>query len=555
LSLLDSSDFHFSATPSSEYKIIMIRTKLILAFITCLLVVLIMATLLFWGPERMAQQLDRGFLAHQQAEAYLRLSNETYRHFWHLADRLIARDLLDVERAPVGRSDIRAQIEKLERLTLDELQFVGESEPEEKQELLRIKQLADAIAASVIAFNGLEETSVPVGERSERLALLQQKIDRDFADLIDAAIDDERGEAEQADEGMRRLAGQLRSSAAVLAVLASVMVAGIGYWLLTSIRGPVEMLLLGTQRIAAGDLGHRIPLSGRDELAHLASSFNGMAEDLENQRIALLQAQSGLEQKVQARTSELAEANLTLTRLDEIRKRMFADISHELRTPLTIISGEAEVTLRSRTVGADEYRTTLKRIVDLTGQVATLVEDLMLLARSDSADLRISRQRIAVGNVLEEAGEDLRVLGRSRNIDVAIDAPEDAGREILADPRRLAQLLLILVDNACRYTGPDGRIVVSSACDEAVAWITVADSGIGIPAEEIDVVFDRYFRGRQARQMAPKGSGLGLHVAKTIAEAHGGSLTIRSKPDCGTTVTLSIPLYQADEDIHADPSR
>ncbi|NJO37788.1 MAG: HAMP domain-containing protein, partial [Rhizobiales bacterium] len=241
----------------------------------------------------------------------------------------------------------------------------------------------------------------------------------------------------------------------------------VGCWLLAGIRRPIELLMLGTQRVAAGDLGHRIPLGGRDELAHLAASFNAMAEDLERQRVALLQAQSGLEQKVQERTSALAEANLTLTRLDAIRQQMFADISHELRTPLTIISGEAEVTLRSGTAGADEYRTTLRRIVDLTGQVATLVEDLMLLARSEHADLRISKQRVAVSNVLEEAGEDLRVLGRSRSIDVAIDIPADAGCQVLADPRRLAQLLLILVDNACRYTAENGGIVVALACDHS----------------------------------------------------------------------------------------
>ncbi len=532
----------------------MLRTKLLVAIAASLAVVFIMAGLLYWGPEQMARQLDRSLLAHEQTEGYLRLSGDTYRHVWQLADQLIADGTIDEEVLRAGRARVREQLRELEQLTIDELGFVGDSEPDERQELLRIKQLADAISAGVVAFNHLAEQTAETPERAERLALLRQKIGRDFSGLIDEAIADEREETREADERARNLASRLRWLAATLSILAALAVGSLGYWLFRSIRNPIEQLLLGTQRIASGDLGHRIKLRGRDELAHLAGSFNGMAEDLERQRAALMQAQEGLEEKVRERTAELEQANLTLKRLDDVRRRMFADISHELRTPLTIISGEAEVTLRGRDVRAEDYRTTLNRIVDLTGQVARLVEDLMFLARSDTADLQVNKRPVLARDILQESAEDLRALAGSKDIEVELRMPTGADACIDADPSRLSQLLLILVDNACRYSETGGRIRISLDRQADEVLIGVADSGIGIPPAEVEAVFDRYFRGERARHLAPRGVGLGLHVAKMIAEAHGGRLMIDSKPDIGTTITLALPVLQTDKSDHADPS-
>ncbi len=210
--------------------------------------------------------------------------------------------------------------------------------------------------------------------------------------------------------------------------------------------------------------------------------------------------------------------------------------------------------MRSRSAAIGDYRTALGRIVDLTGQVARLVEDLMLLARSDAADLQIRRAPVAIEAVLREAAEDLRALADGRQIELALRLPEGTSHSVDADPARLSQLLLILVDNASRYTGAGGRILVSLEARGPQAVLQVSDSGIGIPPHEAGAVFDRYFRGERARRMAPKGSGLGLHVARTIAEAHDGSLSIDSEPDRGTTVTLSIPLLQPEADGHADPA-
>ena len=279
-----------------------------------------------------------------------------------------------------------------------------------------------------------------------------------------------------------------------------------------------------------------------------------MAGDLEVQRAELMRAQAELEQKVRERTGELERANLTLQRLDEVRRRMFADISHELRTPLTIISGEAEVTLRSRSAGIGDYRTALGRIVDLTGQVARLVEDLMLLARSDAADLQIRRAPVAIEAVLREAAEDLRALADGRQVELALRLPEGASHAVDADPARLVaaaadpgrQRLPLHRGRRpdpglARGPWPAGRAAGQRQRHRHPA----ARGGRGV----------RPLLPRRARAAhGPKGSGLGLHVARTIAEAHDGSLSIDSEPDRGTTVTLTIPLLQPEADGHADPA-
>ncbi len=534
----------------------MLRTKLIAACAGCIGLILVMAGLLFWGPVAIERQIERSLWAHQQTEAYLRLSSEAYAHFWQLADQLVvaAGTGTPSGQAPASPARIRAELQRLEQLTLAEVAFVGQGEPDEQAELVRLQQLADAIAAGIVAFNRVADQSGSAPERAQSLALLRRKVDQDFARLIDVAIADEQSETQAADQQMRTLIDWLRGAAGGFAALAILLVCGIGLWLLRSVTRPVALLLEGTRQIAGGHLGHRIPLAGHDELARLAASFNDMAGDLEQRRAELLRAQSELEHKVGERTAELAKANLTLQRLDEVRRRMFADISHELRTPLTIISGEAEVTLRSQSGLVEDYRRTLARIVDLSGQLARLIEDLMLLARSDSADLRIRPRRVLIEAVLREAAEDLRALASGREVSFACRLPADPAQQVEADPGRLAQLLLILVDNASRYTPPGGRIELACELRGNQAVIQVRDTGIGIAAHELPAVFDRYFRGEQARRLASKGSGLGLHVAQTIALAHGGRLLIDSTPGQGTTVTLLLPLPQPDREDHADPA-
>lgn len=205
------------------------------------------------------------------------------------------------------------------------------------------------------------------------------------------------------------------------------------------------------------------------------------------------------------------------------------------------------MTLRSRRGALEEYRASLERIVDLTGQLARLVEDLMMLARSESAAVRLKVADGTLDPLLSSVCEDARVLAAEKGVEVVWSTPADPVM-IRGDFDRLRQLLLILVDNACRYT-ERGRISVALAAEPPHAVITVTDTGVGVPEGELDWVFDRYFRGTRAQRLVPRGTGLGLHVAKAIVDAHRGSIELSSRLGKGTEVIVRLPLAEPLEGV------
>jgi signal transduction histidine kinase len=286
-----------------------------------------------------------------------------------------------------------------------------------------------------------------------------------------------------------------------------------------------------------------VHVSGHDELADLGMSFNWMAAELQRRRAELDRSRIDLEREVLERTRELHESNQALSRMDQARRRMFADISHALRTPLTVIRGEAEVTLRSRDTAGRATRAALQRIVETTTQVNKLVEDLLTVARSEALAPRAETAVIGADNLLRDVAEAAAALGSAKNLHIACSLP-DQPISIRGDPGRLQEALLILVDNACRYTPAGGRIVIGLTADGARAILSIADSGVGIPSDELGRVADRFYRGSNIGHLSPSGTGLGLHIAKAIIEAHGGEIEIASERDRGTCVTVRLPLCQ-----------
>ncbi len=235
-----------------------------------------------------------------------------------------------------------------------------------------------------------------------------------------------------------------------------------------------------------------------------------------------------------------------LTELNEARSQFFADISHELRTPLTVIRGEAEVTLRGKDKPVAEYKTALERIVQLTNQVNKLVGDLLFLSRSESGTIEIDKHPVPLLDILQEVHQEAHVLAERKHITVTLHTRSNT-LIVNGDPQRLRQLFMTIVDNAVHYTRPGGSIEVDLDREGDYAGVVVADNGIGIPEAELPRVFQRFYRVKRAHHhmhMVHSGSGLGLPIAKWIAETHDGNISIASVPDQGTVVTIRLPLYR-----------
>ena len=288
----------------------------------------------------------------------------------------------------------------------------------------------------------------------------------------------------------------------------ALILAGGGGWLLAHrALSPVAQMTHAAQRISAARLNERLDESGTgDELDQLAQTLNAM-----------------------------------LSRLDDAFRqiRQFsADASHELQTPLTILKGELEVALRSPR-SADAYQQTMRSALEEIDRIAVLVDGLMLLARADAGVLRIDRQLVALDELVREVYDQTQVLAMHQHIDLQLDVVVPSVVE--GDPERLRRLLLNLTNNAIKYTPAGGRVTLSLAqCRDRVV-LRVADTGIGLSPEEQDRVFQRFYRSDNARLHDAEGSGLGLCIARSIVEAHGGTVELESTLGVGSAFTVRLP--------------
>ena len=239
------------------------------------------------------------------------------------------------------------------------------------------------------------------------------------------------------------------------------------------------------------------------------------------------------------------------------QQAFIADASHELRTPLAVVRANTELVRRMPDATPQERDVELAAILEETDRMARLVDELLVLARSDAGRLELKSEVLDLSALVREAAEPMRALAAEAGQTLEIDAPDEL--LISGDEDRLAQILRILIGNAIAYTPAGGTITVKSSDVRhqtpvetakkltihdsrlTTATLTVADTGIGMSAEERARVFDRFYRGEQSRSRGTGGVGLGLSIAQTIVESHHGTITIDSEPGKGTTVRVSLP--------------
>jgi len=305
------------------------------------------------------------------------------------------------------------------------------------------------------------------------------------------------------------------------------VLAGSGGWLLArrALR-PVDQMTMTARRIEAEHLAQRLEgAEVNDELGRLARTLNEMLARL-----------------------EAAFAQV---------RRFSADASHELKTPLTVLRGEVEVALRNPRDPV-EYRRVLTSVLEEVESMTVLVDDLLLLARADAGALRWDMTPVELDRLVEEVAKEGEVLGRGKQVPVKIQEIEPL--VVQGDGPRLKQLLRNLVDNSVKYTPSGGQVTLAlravrcetpatnskfetqSSPSPHWAEIEVRDTGIGIAAEALPRIFERFYRVDPARSRETGGAGLGLCIAKTIAEAHGGRIEVQSTPGVGSAFTLLLPL-------------
>jgi signal transduction histidine kinase len=350
----------------------------------------------------------------------------------------------------------------------------------------------------------------------------------------------EARERNAADRALLQLGGGVMLATMAIALVA----AALAFFFANALRRPLRNLSFGAQALQRGELHHRMDEQGADEFAAVARTLNAMAVELQQHRERETEARHELERQVQTRTAELERALQTLQRFDTSRRQLFADISHELRTPTTAIRGEAEIALRGKPKTSDDYQDALRRIAETATHLGRVIDDLLTMARSDNQTLTIQPQRVLAADPVREALQQMQPLAQDRSL--RLDWTNDAPPELTlwADGPRLRQLLVLLLDNALRYSHPESTVRLHTRLDGAEWVAEVMDPGIGIPADELPHVFERHYRGEHARRHRADGTGLGLPLAHALALAHGGALSLTSSAGQGTTVCLRLPWQQ-----------
>lgn len=312
-------------------------------------------------------------------------------------------------------------------------------------------------------------------------------------------------------------------------------------------REPFRVLDTGLQAYAQGDFSYRFRRFSDQEFVRLGTQLNAMATEVELSRQRAAENREHLEQTVALRTGELQRALDELSASEGARQRLLADIGHELRTPITAIRGEAQVALRMTEAKVQPYRDALARIIDVSRQMGRLINDLLVLVRDpQKGQPDIKLRKTGLADVVLLALDVALPLSRQRDVALQVPIPMP-DRAIVADPDRLGQVVICLLDNALRYSYAGGSVVLRIKNDvPGMVVVEIADQGIGLGAEDIPHVFDRGWRADAARAHRPDGLGLGLAIAQHLTWAQGGQLTLE-KGDHGQGAVARLAMPTGDE--------
>jgi signal transduction histidine kinase len=273
---------------------------------------------------------------------------------------------------------------------------------------------------------------------------------------------------------------------------------------------PLRAMAQAAGKMAQGDYSQRVHVSSRDEVARLAASFNRMSAELAN--------------------------------VERLRRDLVANVSHELKTPISVLRARLENLLD----GVEQPDPgVLQVMLQQAERLSRLVDQLLDLSRLESGDVPLEREDLDLGSLVQEVVSEVEAARGDHLVQVRSAVPDDLP-PAWADRERIHQVLFNLLDNAVRFTPPGGDVVVSAARIGGRCEVRVADTGPGIPAEHLPFLFERFYRVDQARSRGDGGTGIGLAIARSVVEAHGGRIRAESEVGMGSVFTFELPLARTE---------
>lgn len=536
----------------------MYRHKLYLAFALLVSLAVVQATLSLWTSQTAATHVERSRIANQMLAEFIALGADKQRLKVWLAQALLIQD-----QAPQTREkylqQMQTSIATLNRLIVQDQQL---AETAADFSAINTQQHTVSILSTNISMlqHNLQQKAArqqrePL-DAAQTWRLLIEIFDNleglDLKHLIAQAIELQKKRSEQAEARASAALQQARLLVLTTCITAMLLAVWLAWLLARSVYRPLQQLLQGTSALAEGQLETRLPEQGQQEFLLLARSFNQLAASLQRARQQEAQHIRQTEQIVTERTAQLQEAIHQLQQAEQRQQRFLADVSHELRTPATTIRGEAEIALRGTDKSVEDYKLSLLRIVETTTELTGRIDDLLLLIRSEQ-HLQLHFKQQSVHTLWPQWVEQSRRFCQAQQVSCEITpaAAPVLKQQLFLDPEKTAQALQILLDNAVRYGGRRPiYLTVRLSMDQL--RLTVCDEGIGITPAEQPFIFQRYYRGSQARQLRPDGLGIGLALCQTLLRAQHGDVILEnpSQPANphwpGCCFSLCLPLVESD---------
>jgi signal transduction histidine kinase len=299
-------------------------------------------------------------------------------------------------------------------------------------------------------------------------------------------------------------------------LLAGALAAGIALviarWVARGMTQPLRDMAQAARRMETGDYTQRVRTSSRDEVGQLAQAFNRMSAELDQ--------------------------------LERLRRDLVANVSHELKTPISALRAHLENLLDGVERPDPE---TLQVMLAQSERLGRLVDQLLDLSRLESGDVPLHREPVALGPLVSEVVSEIEVASAGHDVALERAVPEGLP-DVYADRERIHQVLFNLLDNAVRFTPAGGRVTVSAERSDGSVDVHVTDTGPGIPPEHLPRLFERFYRADPARSQKEGGTGIGLAIARSVVEAHGGRIWAESVVGVGSTFRFTLPAAKVAEE-------
>ena len=279
---------------------------------------------------------------------------------------------------------------------------------------------------------------------------------------------------------------------------------------------PIQDLTHAAERVADGDFDHKLENSAQDEIGVLTNTFNDMAGTLE------------------ATLDDLKKS-------EQMRREFVANVSHELRTPITSVKSYSETLLEDPDMPPEMRRRFLSVILNESDRMSKIVQDLLTLSRFDAGSIEFEFTRFSFEKSVRDVYSAMRIEAQKHKHEFTLEFLTPVP-EIRGDRGRIEQVLINMVSNAIKYTRDGGKVKITAGAKDGKVWCSVRDNGIGIPKQDVDRVFDRFYRVDKARSRESGGTGLGLSIANEIVSRHNGNIQLESKAGRGTVITVTLPV-------------